>query len=238
VTNTLRKLAPTVEEEPMTLERSVVVPGVLAEYRSFGELLSGLSDEQWRSPTRCEGWSVGDVAGHVVGQLSDVTAFRLEGLGTPEVTARQVEERRGRGPAELGNEFEAAMKIADDLIAAFDDEAYDAAGPQGTGQTLGSGLESLWFDTFLHADDIRAALGQKTASTAAYAPSVSHIAQVLTDQGWHPASIRLDGLDEFVVGDGDPNRVIEGDPMRFILVSSGRADPEELGLDPSVNIYR
>jgi uncharacterized protein (TIGR03083 family) len=222
----------------MALERSVVVPGVLVEYRAFGRLLNSLSDEQWQSPSRCVGWSVADVAGHVVGQLSDVTALRLEGLGTPEVTARQVEERRGRRAADLAEELDATTQTAADLIGSFDDAAYNAEGPQGNGQTLGYGIESLWFDTFLHADDIRHALGGTTTATEAYAPSVSHISQVLTDQGWDPATIRLDGLDEFHVGDGNLDRVIEGDPMQFILVSTGRADPGRLGLDPTVNIYR
>jgi uncharacterized protein (TIGR03083 family) len=222
----------------MTLERSVVVPGVLVEYRSFGELLGGLSDEQWQSPSRCAGWSVADVAGHVVGQLSDVTAFRLEGLGTPEATARQVEERRGRTAADLAEELDATTQTAADLIGSFDDDAFNAEGPQGNGQTLGYGIESLWFDTFLHADDIRAAYGGTTTSTDAHAPSVSHITQVLTEQGWHPATIRLNGLDEFLVGNGSEDRVIEGDPMEFILVSTGRGDPGRLGLDPTVNIYR
>jgi uncharacterized protein (TIGR03083 family) len=222
----------------MTLERTVVVPGMFAEYGAFAELLRGLSDEDWQVSSRCEAWSVADVAGHVVGQLSDVTALRLDGLGTPEVTDRQVKERRGRSQVELAEELEGSTKAATDLIGAFDDDAYNTEGPQGNGQTLGFGLESLWFDTFLHADDIRAALGQTTRAMAAYAPSVSHISQVLTEQGWHPACIRLNGLDEFRVAGGGEDRVIAGEPMEFILVSTGRADPSTLGLDPTVNIYR
>src|SRR4051794_12452045 len=31
------------------------------------ELLSGLSDEEWTKPTVCEGWSVKDVALHILG---------------------------------------------------------------------------------------------------------------------------------------------------------------------------
>ena len=29
-----------------------------------------------------------------------------------------------------------------------------------------------------------------------------------------------------------------GDPLQFVLVATGRADPAPLGLDASVNIYR
>ena len=68
----------------MTLERTVVIPGMIQEYAAFAELLSGLSDDQWAAPSRCEEWAVADVAGHVVGQLVDVSTLRLEGLGTPE----------------------------------------------------------------------------------------------------------------------------------------------------------
>ena len=206
--------------------------------RRFADLLRTLSQEQWQTPSRCAGWRVADVAAHVVGQLSDVTALRLDGLGTPEVTARQVDERRGSTPGELADELQTCVKTATDLIGSFDDEAYESEGPQGNGQTLGFGLESLWFDTYLHADDIRNALGQSTTSQAALAPSVSHISQVLSQQQWSPATLRLSGLDEFLVSGGDDERLVDGDPWQFILVSTGRADPVTMGLDPAVNIYR
>ncbi|HEY1826493.1 MAG TPA: maleylpyruvate isomerase family mycothiol-dependent enzyme [Acidimicrobiales bacterium] len=221
----------------MTLARTVVVPGMIAEYEAFADLLSGLSPAQWEAMSRCEDWRAADVAAHVVGQLADVAALRLEGLGTPEVTGRQVEERRGRSAADLAEELRTTIKAANDLVAAFDDDAYASEGPQG-GSTLGFGLESLWFDTFLHADDILAASGQANRSTSGLAPSVSHIAQILTDQEWTPATIRLDGLDQFEVADGDLGNLISGDPKDFILVATGRTDSSLMGLDPSVNIYR
>lgn len=221
----------------MALSRNVVVPGMTAEYQSFAELLRGLSDEQWETPSRCAGWRVADVAAHVVGQLNDVTNLRLEGLGTAEVTQRQVEERRGKGPGDLADELQGAAETATALAAAFDDAAWNAEGPQGNGTTLGFGLESLWFDTFLHADDIRAALGRPTVAGAGVLPSVSHIAQVLTDQGWGPATLKLDGVDEFPVS-GGAGDLITGDPMTFILVSTGRAPASTMRLDDTVNIYR
>jgi uncharacterized protein (TIGR03083 family) len=208
-----------------------------AEYRSFVELLRSLSDEEWKRPSRCADWRVADVAAHVVGQLSDVTNFRLEGLGTAEVTQRQVDERRDKGPDVLADELEGAAETADALVAAFDDDAWSAEGPQGNGTTLGFGVESLWFDTFLHADDIRAALGHPTVIGDGPLPSISHIAQVLTDQGWGPATLKLEGMDEFPVS-GAGGDLITGDPMTFILVSTGRAPASTMGLDDTVNIYR
>jgi uncharacterized protein (TIGR03083 family) len=222
----------------MPLARSVIVPGMIAEYGAFADLLDGLTPEQWETQSRCEGWRVADVAAHVVGQLTDVTAFNLEGLGTLEVTARQVAERRGRSAADLTEELRTASKTATDLVEAFDEDAYNAEGPQGNGQTLGFGIESLWFDTFLHGDDILDAIGRSAPSKAAFAPSVSHISQVLSQEGATPATIRLDGLDQFLVSGGDDGRLIDGDPMQFILVSTGRADPATMGLEPEINIYR
>jgi uncharacterized protein (TIGR03083 family) len=221
----------------MTLSRTVVVPGMAAEYQNFVELLRGLSDEQWETPSRCAGWRVADVAAHVVGQLTDVTNFRLDGLGTAEVTQRQVDERRGNGPIVLADELQGAAETAAALVAAFDDDAWRTEGPQGNGTTLGFGLESLWFDTFLHADDIRAPLDQPSVIGDGLLPSVSHIAQVLTDQGWRPATLKLDGVDEFPVS-GGAGDLITGDPMTFILVSTGRVPASTMGLEDTVNIYR
>jgi len=211
---------------------------MIAEYGAFAALLGTLSAEQWASPSRCADWRVADVAAHVVGQLSDVTAFRLDDLGSPDVTARQVAERRGSNPHELADELRSSAKTATDLVEGFDEVAYETEGPQANGQTLGFGLESLWFDTYLHSDDIRAALGHSTTSKTGLAPSVSHISAVLSQQEWTPATIRLTGLDEFLVSGGDSGLLISGDPMQFILVSTGRADPASMGLDPAVNIYR
>lgn len=220
----------------MTLAREVVVPSMLAEYRAFAELLRGLSAEEWATPTRCAGWRVADVAAHVGAQLTDVVNLRLDGLGTPEVTARQVDERRGRTPAELADEVDAGTKVAGDLGAAFDDAAWAGPVPGGGTGTLGFGIEALWFDTYLHADDIRAALG-RPSERGGIVVSLSHIAQVLTDQGWGPAVLRLDGYEDFPVSGGG-GRTVAGDGLAFVLAATGRGDPAAFGLDDTVNIYR
>lgn len=223
----------------MTLARSIVVPGLIAEYEAFADLLDDLSPEQWEAVSRCDGWRAADVAAHVVGQLADVTALNLDGLGTPEVTARQVAERRSRSAADLAEELRIAVKAATELVGAFDDAAYAAEGPQGGGTTLGFGLESLWFDTFLHADDILTASGGSLNSKSGLEPSVSHITQILTNLEVKPATVRLSGVDEYLVSGGDDeDGLITGDPMQFILATTGRIEPDALGLDDTFNIYR
>ena len=68
-------------------------------------------------------------------------------------------------------------------------------------------------------------------------PSLSHIAQVLSDQGWGPGELALDNFGPFPVSGGG-GRTVTGDPFAFILASTGRGNPREFDLDDSVNIYR
>ncbi|MGZ4734036.1 MAG: maleylpyruvate isomerase family mycothiol-dependent enzyme [Acidimicrobiia bacterium] len=219
----------------MTLPREEVVPGLIGELGQFEALVRSLDAKEWQAPSRCGGWTAGDVAGHVIGQLADVASGRFDGLGTPEVTARQVEERRGRTPAELADELAEMSKVADAILGTFDDEAWNGPGPAGGG-TLGDGVEALWFDAALHADDIRSAVGRSSDLSTGLKVSISHLATVLTDQGYRPATLALDGFEEYPVSGGGP--AITGAPTEFVLVATGRAAPEVLGLDETINVYR
>src|SRR5918998_4702469 len=49
------------------------------EARRIDEYLSALPDEEWERPSRCEGWSVRDVAAHL---LADETYFKANLDGT------------------------------------------------------------------------------------------------------------------------------------------------------------
>ena len=196
---------------------------------------------EWATPSRCTGWTVGDVAAHVIGGMADVAALRLEGLGTPEVTARQVTERQGRPPGELADELGAAIKATAELLGAFNDEAWGMQAPGGFDFTLGEGVEALWHDAWLHGDDILAALGRPSERGDGMKASVSHIADVLTREGWGPAVLALDGLPQFPVNDAagtNGGSRFTGDALAFVYAATGRADPAPLGLDESANIYR
>ncbi|HZI36728.1 MAG TPA: maleylpyruvate isomerase family mycothiol-dependent enzyme [Acidimicrobiia bacterium] len=227
----------------MALPRSEVTIGLLEELERFKGLVQWLTPAELATPSRCRGWTVGDVAAHVIGGMADVAAFRLEGLGTPEVTARQVAERRGRSAGELADELGATIKATADLLTAFNDEAWGMQAPGGFDFTLGEGVEALWHDAWLHGDDILVALGRPSVLGDGMTASVSHIADVLTREGWGPAVLALDGLPEFAVnlnGGNGRNGVsrFSGDPLAFVYAATGRGDPAPLGLDESANIYR
>jgi uncharacterized protein (TIGR03083 family) len=220
----------------MTLDRATIEPGIVDELNEFRALLDTLDEAAWRTPTRCAGWSVGDVAGHVVGSMADVVSGRLDGLGSPEVTAREVDERRGRSPADLAGELADVTGPAKQLLTAFDDAAWAAPAPGGYAGTLAQGIEALWYDTWAHGDDIRAAVGQPPVRGPGLRAGVHHVAAVLTTDGWGPATLALDGMEEVPVGAGGPP--IRGDAYAFVLAATGRGDPGAFGLDETVNIYR
>jgi uncharacterized protein (TIGR03083 family) len=220
----------------MTLPRTEIETGILTELTSFHELLEHLDDRAWATPTRCEGWTVANVASHVVGSMADVVGGRLDGLGSPEATAREVAEREGRTPADLAQELADVTKQAADLLAVFDDAAWNAAAPGGYTGTLGEGVEALWYDTWAHADDIRAALRLPTERGPGLRAGLHHVAENLEVQGWGPATLALDDVEEIPIGAGGTR--VSGDPYAFVLVATGRGDPATFGLDETVNIYR
>jgi uncharacterized protein (TIGR03083 family) len=220
----------------MALSRQEVSAGIAEEHKLFAELLRSLDSNQWSRPTRCAGWAVRDVAAHVAGTMADIVAGDLEGQGSESVTARQVEQRRGRTQEDLANELETASDAAADLLAAFDEAAWAGPAPGGYPGSLGDAVEALWYDAYLHADDIRAAVGLPSERGAGLRAAVSHVATVLERRGWGPATLAFDGMEPFTVAGAGKH--IEGDALAFVLAATGRADPSTVGLGPDVNVYR
>ena len=218
-----------------TLDRSEISQGFLAELDDFGELLRSLQPADLDAPTRCTGWTVRDVAGHMVGQVTDVVSGRLEGLGTPEVTEREAKERAGRSAGELAAELAEGRAGVAALADALDDTAWNAPVASDFEGTLGEGVLALWFDGYLHADDIRAALGAPPVRSDGLRGAIHWVALDLDRRRWGPATLALEGIDPIEVGGGGEK--VTGDPYEFLLVASGRADPSPFGLDEGVNIF-
>lgn len=221
----------------MSLPREEIANGLVDELTRFAALVRSLSPDEWTSPTRCDGWTVADVAGHVTGQFVDALSGRVDGLGSPEVTAREVEERRGRSPAEIADELEQAVKLGADLLPTFDAAAWSGPAPGAPDLTLGEGIEALWTDAWVHGDDIRAAIGRPSERSSGLRGSVFHYAELAGRSGWGPATLQLDGTERIDVRGGG-GTIVEGDPLDFVLVATGRRDPATLGLDETVNVYR
>jgi uncharacterized protein (TIGR03083 family) len=212
------------------LERTDVARGALDEYEAFAALIEPLDAADWDAPTRCDGFLVRDVAGHVVGLAEDV-AKGVPGSRNAEEEAASV---RGDSPAEVAARLRTALDTIRPLLDALDDDMWN--GPSGVPDlTFGRGVLTLWYDAFVHADDIRAALGRPSESGPGLAASVEYLAGELTTRDWGPATLALEGLPRHDVSGGGGE--ITGDPMQFVLVATGRAEPSTMGLETGVSIY-
>jgi uncharacterized protein (TIGR03083 family) len=212
------------------LDRTDVARGAIAEYEAFAALIDPLDTADWNAPTRCDGFLVRDVAGHVIGLAEDV-AKGVPGSRNAEEEAASV---RGDAPAAATARLRAAIATINPLLDALDDDMWN--GPSGVPDlTFGRGVLTLWYDAFVHADDIRAAIGLPSEAGAGLAASVEYLAGELATRGWGPATLALDGLPHYDVGAGGLE--VNGDPLQFVLVATGRADPATMGLDPGVSNY-
>jgi uncharacterized protein (TIGR03083 family) len=168
----------------MALSRTTVMDGLASSMADFETLLRSLDQGAWEKSSRCAGWTVGDVARHAIGSLADAVGGRTEGLGSEEVTQREVDERAGRTPVELADECAEVAQAAAALFPLFDDEAWAAPAPGGYAGTLGDGIEALWSDFWIHADDIRHAVGLESVADAGLPGAVSHVCFELQKRGW------------------------------------------------------
>src|SRR5438874_10351508 len=199
------------------LSRTHVSAGCLAEYEAFAALIEGLNDKEWNAPTRCVGWQARDVAGHVIG-LAEDTAAGVPGSRNAEEEAASV---RHESPAGAAARLRAATATLRALVDAIDDDVWN--GPSGVPDlTLGEGVLTLWYDAYVHSDDIRAAIGRASERGDGLHASVVYLAAELTKRGWGPATLVLDGEPRHDIGAGGPE--ITGDALQFVLVATGRAD--------------
>jgi uncharacterized protein (TIGR03083 family) len=168
----------------MALPRTVVMDGLVVSMASLEDLIRTLDDAEWDKESRCDGWSVGDVARHCVGSMSSALAGNTDGLGSPEVTQREVDDRAGRSPADLADECAEVARTAAAMIPLFDDDAWAAPAPGDYEGTLGDGVEALWADFWFHTDDIRAAVGREPVADAGLTGAMSHVRFELGKRGW------------------------------------------------------
>lgn len=151
-------------------ERTIAALG--EEWRFLGDLLSGLSDDQWSAPTPLAGWDVKDNVAHIVG-----TEAMLLGIETPQIEIDRdrlahvandigvfnevwVEHFRSVPSLEVLSKFReyTPRRVAALELLSDDDWNAESFTPAGT-DTYGRFMQIRVFDCWLHEQDIRDALG-------------------------------------------------------------------------------
>ncbi|MEY7981075.1 maleylpyruvate isomerase family mycothiol-dependent enzyme [Streptomyces pilosus] len=185
----------------LTVERDALVP-----------LLRGRADADFALPvTACPGWTVRDVLAHCSAALSRVVESRFEkGVFSPGSNARDIAERAQWANSRGVDELERGMTEAGPLIA-----------------KAGGVLDVLALGEWVHAGDVRVALGEPGAYAGAGLPyALELLAQVTCLKGHLSLHADLDDADEPLrlggtSGERPPARYI-GDGPTLVRLYAGR----------------
>lgn len=131
---------------PVRLDHERLWQVIGSQRRNLADLLDELSDEQWRHPSLCAGWTVRDVAAHLTLQqlgLRDLIGTTLRWRGTMDRTIQHAARRR------------AGSRTTEQLTAEI------RATADSRRHTLGvTELETLT-DIMVHSQDIALPLGHQ-----------------------------------------------------------------------------
>ncbi|WP_435283243.1 maleylpyruvate isomerase family mycothiol-dependent enzyme [Streptomyces koelreuteriae] len=185
----------------LTIERDALIP-----------LLRGRAEEDFARPVAaCPGWTVRDVLAHCSAVLTRVAEGRFEaGVFSPESNDRDIAEREGWSNAQVVAELERGLGEAGAVIA--------GAGGKLDGVALGE---------WVHAGDVREALGEPGAYGGAGLPdALALLARITHERGHVALHADLDDLDEPLrLGESDgerpPGRFI-GDGPTLVRLYAGR----------------
>lgn len=189
-----------------------------ATRRRIFDLAEALTPEEAsRTVPACPDWSVRDVLAHLTGIAVDATKGQLEGVGSPEWTQRQVDERKDMSLGELLHEWEEAGKQIDGALEYFPKAAA-----------------SLFVgDTVTHEHDIRLPLrrpGDRDAPAIQLAVDgyVRWLGRRLKEHELAPIAVRA-GDREWVAGKTEPQGAVEA-PSTFELLRAltGRRTRDEI----------
>ena len=141
-------------------------------WQSISELAESFSDEDWKTVTECPGWTVQDQVVHIIG-----IERTLLGDPTPEVDLPSdlphvkndvgamneawIESRRGHSGAEVLAEFREVTAERLRRVSAMSDDELGAPTPSPVGEVpYRDFLAVRVFDSWIHEQDIRRALGR------------------------------------------------------------------------------
>jgi uncharacterized protein (TIGR03083 family) len=170
------------------LDKSDVLSGLFSTWDALDRLLSGLSEQQWQTPTPLPGWCVHDVVAHIIG-----TESALMGIPTPDAdidvsalahvrnefgasNERWVRHLRAESGADLRQRFRTVTNDRRKRLTDMSDDDWNALTPTAAGpDSYGRFMRVRLFDCWMHEHDIRDALGEP-ATDAELAGTASRLA--------------------------------------------------------------
>lgn len=194
----------------LAVERDELVP-----------LLRSRADGDFALPVAaCPGWTVRDVLAHCSSALIRVVEKRYEdGVFSPAANDRDIAERADWTNARILDELERGMTEAGPLIG-----------------RAGGVLDAIALGEWVHAGDVRVALGEPGAYGGPGLPDALALLGTLTrDRGHVPLHADLDDVDEplklgEVSGDRPPGRFI-GDAATLVRLYAGRPVDDAAGYE-------
>lgn len=179
------------------------------EREDFADFLTGLTPEQWDSPSLCAGWSVRDVVAHCVS---------FEGLSPRELTARFV---KGRLKTDRINAL-AVADLAERSAAQLITILRDNAEPHGLGAGFGGRVALT--DNMIHQQDIRRPLGLvRSIPSERLCAALDFVRYAPTIRGaWRARGMRLVAID--VAWSHGKGPEVHGTGEALLMVMAGRRD--------------
>lgn len=165
---------------------------VTRQRRRFETMLAGLTDGEWRAQTRCAGWTVQDVASHLVGvnaywQMSIMAGLSgeptrvLTNFDPASTPSLLIEPMRALPPREVLAQLVASHDSLLGVMAGLDDAGWatPAETPAGHVPIRMLAFHALW-DCWIHERDVALPLGltppietDEVASSLRYAAALS-----------------------------------------------------------------
>ncbi|MCV7180200.1 maleylpyruvate isomerase family mycothiol-dependent enzyme [Mycolicibacterium sphagni] len=218
-------------------------------YAAIEGLCADLSAAEWKTRSLCPDWDMGEVVQHVVSIEAVMAGWLPEDVSTPPPFGRAAEFLAGTDdPAVLTEKVRAVFDERRRDLSALTpaDLARPSWMPVGPG-TYGRFLEIRVFDFWVHVRDIAIPLGRSTddgglAAELALAevegsigfiagkkvgvPDGSSIAFRLTGPVVREIDVAVDGRAKQVAHLDNPDAVLTTDSTTFIMLASGRIDPQ------------
>jgi uncharacterized protein (TIGR03083 family) len=170
---------------PVTeLDKSDVLSGLFSTWDSLDQLLTGLSEQQWQTPTPLPGWCVHDVVAHIIG-----TETVLQGASAPDAdidvsTLGHVRNDVGvanecwvrhlsaESGADLLQRFRAVTADRRKHLADMSGDDWNALTLTPVGpESYGRFMRVRVFDCWMHEYDTRDALGKPASDTDLAGPA-------------------------------------------------------------------